>query len=246
MAIKKIVCVGNPTEDTAVRSKRIAEQYQLPCAGLVTNADIPSGLCYTDLGSISQEDFLLLGEQSDLIIVLDQPINSYDSIDTYAHTHGCANWLKSFTHVIFENQTPDVYITTGYIPPNRFNTELYRVADNAQIIEKLKTIDINGRRVFVEFGTVYDIDEFNSQLAGVLEYTTVADFVIFRASPHEEAELHRAVTIKLFKTREFVMMSPQVFNCRFAENVQTLLENHWQWQYGIRRPEYYHTVYTQL
>lgn len=244
--MKKIVCIGNPTEDTARCAANIATQYQLPCVGLATDSTQDLGVCYTDLGSISQEDFLLLGEQADIVVILDQPIDSYDSTDTYAHTHGCGHWLKSFTRVVFENQAPDVYITTGYVPPNRFNIELHQVINNAQIIEKLKTININGRRVFVEFGTVNNINEFDNQLADVLEYTTMADFVIFRASPHEVAELHRSVTIKLFNTREFVMMSPQVFNCRFAENVQTLLENHWQWLYGPRRSKYYHTAYTQL
>lgn len=46
--------------------------------------------------------------------------------------------------------------------------------------------------------------------------------------------------------KEFVMFTPSVFTQQFHQNVQTLLENHWQWLYGPRRPEYYHTVYTQL
>lgn len=246
LAMKRIVCIGNNTEDTAHRAQLIADQYALPCQGLAVMVDQPSGVCYTDLGTISQEQFLLLGEQSDLVIMLDQPVNSYDHQETYAHTLGCCHWLKRVTRVVFENQLPDVYITVSYVPPNRFNTELHQVKDNAQIIEKLTTINITGRRVFVEFGPVIDINDFILILNSVLGYSTSADFVIFRASPHEAPEVHRAVTLELFKTKEFAMLTPAVFNNDYKKNIQLILENHWQWLYGAQKPEYYHTVYTQL
>jgi hypothetical protein len=246
MGMKHIVCVGNQTEDTAQRAEYIARQYNLQCVGLSNSADITPGVCYTNLGTISTEQFLLLGEQADVVIMLDQSISSYDHEKTYKNTFGCCYWLKSFTHVIFENQNLDIYITTQYTPPNKFNLELHQVVDNQAILDKLKTLNILGRRIFIEFTQVSSLDTFNTQLHNLLEYTPLADFVIFRASKHEADEIHSAVTARLLKTKEFVMLTPVVFNINFRKNIQVLLENHWQWVYGPRRPEHYHTVYTQL
>jgi hypothetical protein len=244
--MKRIVCVGNNTENTACKAEQIALQFNLPCIGLASSADVTDGVWYTDLGTISTEQFLLLGEQSDRLIMLDQPIDSYEHPETYHHTTGCCNRLTRLTHVTFENQNQDIYITTNYIPPNMFNTEVHRVKDNLQVLEILKTIDVLGRRVFIEFTQVSDIDKFDSILHAVLKYAPMANFVIFRASKHEAEEIHRAVTAKLCQHREFVILTPKVFNAHFAKNLQSILENHWQWVYGPKRLDYYYTAYAQL
>jgi hypothetical protein len=238
--------VGNTTENTACKAEQIALQFDLPCVGLVSSANVDVGVCYTDLGTISTEQFLLLGEQADRVIMLDQPIDSYEHTETYVHTVGCCKRLTPFTHVTFENQNLDIYITARYVPPNVFNTEVHCVQDNSQVLEILKTINILGRRVFIEFTQVSDTDKFDSILHAVLKYAIGSDLVIFRASEHEAKEIHQSVTAKLCRHREFVILTPGVFGAQFAQNLQAILENHWQWVYGSRRPDYYHTAYAQL
>lgn len=246
MAMKKIVCIGNPTESTALRSLQIASAYNMPCQGLATSAAAGPGLWYTDLGSISFEQLLSLGESADQLIMLDQPVDSYEHVDTYNQTISICLWLNRFTQVIFENQQPDLYVTRSYVPFNQFNTEVFLVNSTKEILICLQSQRTIGRRVFVELTQIDDLNEFDLILDQILDFNTVADLIIFRAGVHEPADIYQAVTKRLANIEEFVMFTPGVFNDRFRENIQSILENHWQWLYGPRRPEHYHTVYKQL
>jgi len=245
--MEKIICVGNQSEDTMIRSSAIAQQYDLPLNGLINdNIDCP-GVWYTDIGSISFENLLFFGECADLLIVLDQPIESYDQSESFYTTQHCGRYLKKFTRVIMENTSRDVYITINFQPPNLYNADLHRVKNNTQIVEVLSGIDLAHRRVFVEFGTVDNVDQFEQQLNTVISQArnAKASLVIFRASKHEvPEELHKIITQKLLDVPEFVLLTPGVFN-NYHCNIQRLLENHWQMMYG-RPPEQYHKAYTRL
>jgi hypothetical protein len=246
--MEKIICIGNQSEDTCVRAHDIARQFNLPVNGLITDNINSPGMWYTDLGSISVENFLFLGECADAVIVLDQPMDTYDCAETFHTTRGWSQYLSKFTRVIFENRFKDIYITTNLVPPNRYNSVLHRVKNNAEIQKIVAELDIDHCRLFVEFGTVDNVEQFENQLNTVVERArdSCASLVIFRASAHEIPEsLHQLVTYKLSHCPEFVTMTPGVFNNNYHSNIQRLLENHWQMLYG-KSPKNYHKAYTNL
>lgn len=246
--METIICIGNQAEDTCVRAYNIAHQFNLPANGLIVDNIDSSGIWHTDLGSISFENFLYFSECADAIIVLDQPIDSYDFAETFYATRGLSQYLNKFTRVIYENQFKDLYVTTNFVPPNQFNAEVYSINSNKEVEKILTKLAINQRRVFVEFGVVDNLEQFVDQLNTVVRHARKSDasLVIFRASNHEIPEsMHRLVTKKLLGFPEFVMLTPKVFNNYCNNNIQQLLENHWQFLYG-KSPKNYHKAYTDL
>ena len=102
MNLKKVLCLGNSSEDTDTRSRLLAEQQELSYHGLITEVKEISPGCYqTSFYDMSYGDLIELSKNMDDIIILDQPKNSYLDEHAFHQTISLGKHLKSVCNVIF-------------------------------------------------------------------------------------------------------------------------------------------------
>lgn len=105
LSSKKILCLGNNTEDTNKQSEIIAKQRSIEYKGLLTTADHLDIGCYqTSIYDISFNDLMEIINQIDELIILDQNKTTYQDDYTYFKTINLANQLKSSKKVTFINK----------------------------------------------------------------------------------------------------------------------------------------------
>ena len=65
----KILCLGNSSTDTVIRSNQVAQQYATECNGLLTEQDnnIQPGCYYTDIGTVGIDYLRSICKSFDLI-----------------------------------------------------------------------------------------------------------------------------------------------------------------------------------
>ena len=99
---KKILCLGNNTEDTDIRAKLVAQERNLEYHGLITEVKEISPGCYqTSFYDMSYGDLIELSKNMDDIIILDQPKDSYLDEHAFYQTISLGKHLKSTCNVIF-------------------------------------------------------------------------------------------------------------------------------------------------
>jgi pyruvate-formate lyase-activating enzyme len=102
MNAKKVLCLGNNSEDTDVRSRLLAEQQGLFYHGLITEVkDVIPGYYQTSFYDMSYGDLIELSKNMDDIIILDQPKESYLDEHAFHQTVSLGKHLKSTCNVIF-------------------------------------------------------------------------------------------------------------------------------------------------
>jgi pyruvate-formate lyase-activating enzyme len=102
MNLKKVLCLGNSSEDTDTRSRLLAEQQKLSYHGLITEVKEISPGCYqTSFYDMSYGELIELSKNMDDIIILDQPKDSYLDEHAFHQTISLGKHLKSTCNVIF-------------------------------------------------------------------------------------------------------------------------------------------------
>ena len=102
MSNKKILCLGNNSEDTDIRAKLVAREQNLEYHGLITEVKEISPGCYqTSFYDMSYGDLIELSKNMDDIIILDQPKDSYLDEHAFYQTISLGKHLKSTCNVIF-------------------------------------------------------------------------------------------------------------------------------------------------
>lgn len=99
---KKILCLGNNTEDTDIRAKLVAREQNLEYHGLITEVkEISSGCYQTSFYDMPYGDLIELSEQIDDVIILNQSKDSYLDEHAFYQTISLGKHLKSICNVIF-------------------------------------------------------------------------------------------------------------------------------------------------
>ena len=103
---KKILCLGNNTEDTDILAKLVAQERNLEYHGLITEVkEINPGCYQTSFYDMSYGDLIKLSKNMDSIIILDQPKDSYIDEHAFYQTISLGKYLKSTSDVIFLDES---------------------------------------------------------------------------------------------------------------------------------------------
>ena len=213
-AIKTVLCLGNQTADTDARAHVWAERLALPNVGLINSVDqLATGVQHADLGVLDIDDVYSMSLDVDLVILLDQPVGSFDSIETYYHLINLTRYLKHFRPVLYENSdTINQWISCG-TNQQTFATAMHTVKNNTNVALRLWPVDdLNGFRT----GLQTMADNFKSKNCR---------WVMYRASEHES--MHQTVTELLLNHREFVLLTPGVFTSNLDANIKAVCYHHW-------------------
>ena len=195
-----IVCLGNQTADTEAQAAQWAQRLQ----ATVTTSD---------LAQHTIDHVWNLARSADLLIMLDQPTDTYDHVDTYNHYATLAQYLKQFMPVLIAAQdAPKVWITDCY---------------NSTVLDRIIDLDLCNTTVVVKLTTVTDLAVFRQQLTAITRELLQrgCQWVIYRAGPHEP--LHAEATAVLLQYPEFVLLNPGVFAGDMAANIEQRIYQHW-------------------
>lgn len=104
----KILCLGNNTEDTDIKTKNLAEQDLVECHGLLSDLDnkiaidniSKPGYYHTSVYDMEYGKLFEFAKLFEKIIVLNQPKEQYSHPDAFFKTIQLANQLTEFTTVL--------------------------------------------------------------------------------------------------------------------------------------------------
>jgi hypothetical protein len=104
----KILCLGNNTEDTDIKTRNLAKKDSVECHGLLSDLDNEvithsisrPGYYHTSVYDMEYGKLFKFAQQFEKIIVLDQPKEQYSHPDAFFKTIQLANQLKKFTSVL--------------------------------------------------------------------------------------------------------------------------------------------------
>jgi len=105
---QRVLCLGNNTEDTDVKTRAMAAAAQVDCHGLLSDLDGTvtvdsmqgSGYYHTSVYDIEYGKLIELSNHFDTVIVLDQPRAQYSHADAFYKTIRLAREIRSRTQVI--------------------------------------------------------------------------------------------------------------------------------------------------
>ena len=108
-----ILCIGNNTEDTDIKTKALAVSNSMACYGLLSDLDIEEsidniikpGYYHTSVYDIEYGKLFKLAQHFDKVIILDQPKEQYSHPDAFFKTIQIANDLKPCVEVIMMDPT---------------------------------------------------------------------------------------------------------------------------------------------
>lgn len=230
--IKSIMCLGNNTQETAIRAAEIAEEYSLPLNGLAQQIKmLRPGCWYSDIGTISMDKFLQWISSIDLVVLLDQPENSYQHAGSYRNALLMCSHLQHFRPVIIENQNPDVYIVTHYETANTFNKTIYRVRSTQELETQLMVTDIKNKTVVLQLSRLVnesELDQYKAQIDRIVDHCRQhnAKFIMIRADQHESDDVHFEITKYLVQFPEFVLLTDRVFKNNLNLNLDKKIFQH--------------------
>ena len=106
---QRVLCLGNNTEDTDVKTRALAAVAQIKCHGLLSDLDgtvttdsvKTAGYYHTSIYDIEYGKLVDLANHFGTVIVLDQPIDQYSHPDAFYKTIRLAREIKSQTQVKF-------------------------------------------------------------------------------------------------------------------------------------------------
>jgi hypothetical protein len=109
----KILCLGNNTEDTDVRTKELAHDAGYQCHGLLSELDGPvdvvkaDGYYHSSVYDIEFGRLLEIAEWFDQVIVLAQPKSEYSHPNAFYQTVKVASTIRQHRPVVFLDQNAD-------------------------------------------------------------------------------------------------------------------------------------------
>lgn len=213
--INTVLCLGNQTEDSDIQCRNWSKLLNVSYRGLLTlKSELSQGLYFPDLNFISIDDIWQLTDSIDLLLLLDQPIPSYDFVETFRHYEALCKYKKRFMPVLIASED----IPTLW---------LIDCQDNKQILPKVIAEDIQKSNLVIKLLTVTDIDSFRIELEKISAELKrrKCRWVFYRASKHEP--LHYEVTRLLLTYPEFVLLNPAVFQGNIKMNIQRRIYSHW-------------------
>jgi len=106
----KILCLGNNTEDTDIKTRNLAQQDLAECHGLLSDLDNEvtindinnSGYYHTSVYDMEYGKLFDFAQRFNKIIVLDQPKEEYSHPDAFFKTIQLAKELRQFTEVLLD------------------------------------------------------------------------------------------------------------------------------------------------
>jgi pyruvate-formate lyase-activating enzyme len=104
----KILCLGNNTEDTDIKTRALALAESVDCHGLLSDLDTNvaltdisrSGYYHTSVYDIEYGKLFKFAQQFDKVIVLDQPREQYSHPDAFLKTIQLSNQIKQYVEVV--------------------------------------------------------------------------------------------------------------------------------------------------
>lgn len=213
--IKTILCLGNQTEDSYIQSMNWADKFGLPFHGLIQQLDtVEPGVHVPDLSHLSMDHVWALTDQADLVIMLDQLVESFDFVETYQHFIGLCRYKKHFMPVLIANtDAPTVWLDD--------------ISDNNLVLPNIVERNIQDSNLVIKLNTIDDVGLFKKQLnelATVLKNRRCR-WACYRAGQHEK--LHFEATQVLLDHPEFVFLNPAVFRGPVASNIRQRIYHHW-------------------
>lgn len=215
--LTRVLCLGNQTIDTHRRSCEWAKKLCMADCKLLSNLDDLEnpGVYHPDLSMLTIDDIWDACNNIDLLILLDQPLSSYDNIETYQQFHTLCTFKKQYMKVLDETCC-DLTVWVN------------NLGNNAKILPKLQELDVNNANIVVELYPAADLEEFKSYVDNVAAElrSRNCSWIFFRASAHEK--IHYEVTDYLLKTHpEFVLLKPSVFHGDAKSNIIQKIYQHW-------------------
>jgi hypothetical protein len=213
--IKKVLCLGNQTVDTHTSSMNWAERLNLPLVGLLSVPEVTqAGVYHPDLAALTVDDLWYLIDDMDLTIMLDQPISSYEHVETFYSMISMCKFKKRFCPVMIEGvNDPTIW--------------LIDFANNEDIVDYLCQQQLENSNVIVRLYSVYDLDIFKVQMEKINHVLSSNNckWIVYRADPHET--LHFEVTQVLLEYPQFVFFNPKIFYGAVQKNITTRIYQHW-------------------
>jgi hypothetical protein len=243
--INQIICIGNSSEQTELVTEQIAAQYQLPYLGRLKNSEFtsPGCACTTIMKDVDLYRWHELAQAADLIIALDQDVESYDNRESWQKTQIGSRWYAHFKPVIRQNQNLDLYITRTITPLRPFNSqEITVTTSNQDLVEQLFKHDVKDRRVILEFMRLdndQSLSDFLSMIDSAVEYCrkSNAKFIMLRADQHEEQDIHYEINYHFCQYPEFLLLNPKYFTQNFNLNLNLAIDRQWNKLYcNYKRP----------
>jgi hypothetical protein len=104
----KILCLGNNTEDTDIKTKNLARQDLVKCHGLLSDLDNEitldnirePGYYHTSVYDMEYGKLFNFAQQFEKVVILDQPKEQYSHPDAFFKTIQLARELKEFIPVL--------------------------------------------------------------------------------------------------------------------------------------------------
>jgi hypothetical protein len=106
---KRVLCLGNTSNDTEVLTSLYAKKHNSVNHGLIVSVDVEInavGFYHTTLGDIQAEEILSLVKKFDAVVILNQPIETYNNSDLYRMTKQTAILIKNVAGIPVEIVEP--------------------------------------------------------------------------------------------------------------------------------------------
>ena len=115
----RILCLGNNTEDTDTKTRRLAEQQSVKCHGLISelnhviNLELIQypGYYHSSVYDLEYHRLIDLAQEFDQIIILDQPKHQYSHPNAFYKTIRAAKQINATVPVVYLDSTYDTNIT---------------------------------------------------------------------------------------------------------------------------------------
>lgn len=201
---KKILCIGNNSEDTDIQCRNISIQYNVPYKGLVTDQILFEGCYHVSLGDKTISEVEELVTQVDKVIFLDQPItddlgtqtqilkNTQDT-DQYVQTKLPSNSILfigcSHTHGVGHKTDETVY--TSKVSKELNLTPIirgYPGQGNFKFEDVLSEYSLSGANVIIQFTDIFRI-RFYDTLTQTVVHKMGKDFNKTEISLYTEERL---------------------------------------------------------
>lgn len=130
----KVLCLGNNTEDTDVKTRKLAQSSSIQCHGLISEIHgpinllelEPTGFYHSSVYDLEHHRIIELAKQFDKVIVLDQPLEQYSHPNAFYKTIQVADAI-------------DKIVPVEYLDPS-FNQKVTFFED---LVQKNKSFCIN-------------------------------------------------------------------------------------------------------
>lgn len=213
--INQVLCLGNQTESTHQASVIWADRLSLPSQGLLTRDSVNApGVYHPDLAYLGLEHIWRLVENMDLTIMLDQPLTSYEHLETYHSLISLVRFQQRLRPILQEGiNDPTVWLTD--------------IGNNDAVIDYLQRQQFQNANLVLRLYEVCNLEHFRNQLQ-ILEHLLEGShcrWILYRASSHEP--LHFEATQTLLEYPQFVLLDPAVFQGDVSKNIRRRIYHHW-------------------